>query len=189
MPTQRVNELTESSQKLAKAISIQLLERIKKDRSPSSQKDVYTCVAIPEKSIEDYLLRIIKYLSQEESIYIFMLIYINRYFEYKSDRKLNHLNVHRLIACSVLLAYKFYIDELDRARSYVNSFQALNKVFSLIAGLELKELNRLEFQFYSDLRLNLFVSKDEYNQVCQKIKCKTGVSERDEDVVLTLRPV
>lgn len=102
-------------------------------------------------SIEDYLFRFYKYLDQEKSLYILFLIYLSKYLELGSDYKLNEMNVHRLVACSLLLAYKQLMD--DRYN---------NVHFAKIAGVSLSELNHLEIKFLTMLNFNVYVSTENF---------------------------
>lgn len=122
--------------------------------------DVYTAHTLPRISIKDYIIRFITYLfgSHEEvlpieSVYIILLIYLNKFFEKQTEKHLDKLNVHRLLACSFLMVYKFNVD-VPRSNDFI----------AQCAGISNRELNLLEVDFLTAIDFKLVVSPEEYTQ-------------------------
>lgn len=110
-------------------------------------------------TIARYIERIVKYTYLEESTFILALIYIDRICEY-NDIILNDANIHRIIFSSVVLAIKINEDDY-----YSNSY------YSKVAGIPVKELNVLEYDFVRLIRYNLFVNQEIFEKYKIFITC------------------
>ena len=122
-------------------------------------KDSFASIKEPTIGIKKYLLRFMTHLEfAEESVYILMLLYLNKYLKNEPEVYLTSLNVHRLLASCVLLAYKF---QCDRCLN--------NKLIALIAGMPTSELNQLEFLIFKGLDFKLLVSVDDYDACYQSV--------------------
>ncbi|RUR19203.1 hypothetical protein ELY21_04760 [Legionella sp. km535] len=138
---------------LLKTITSVLTKAVTTNSSKSHAKDVFTGACVPQISIEKYLLRFYEFLDDDPTIYVSSLIYISMYLELTPDSSLNELNVHRLIACSILLAYKQLMD-----------FRHKNKRFAAIAGVNLSELNSLEIKFLTIFDFATHVSPEHFEE-------------------------
>ncbi|MBL7479542.1 cyclin family putative virulence effector [Legionella bononiensis] len=137
LPGTEIPKISDISTKfLIETIASLLTKSVSTNHAESYTQDDYTGKNKPPITIEDYLFRFLKYLTDEPSIYILLVIYLNKYLEKVPDSSLNEMNVHRLTACSLLLAYKQLMD------LFYN-----NKFISKIVGISLPELNRLEINF------------------------------------------
>jgi len=105
----------------------------------------------PSVSIQKYLHRIFKYTYLEKSSLIISLIYLDRICKYKIF--LTNYNIHKLMVISILMAIKYNEDSI-----YENKFYA--KVF----GINLKELNELEFEYIKLINFQFFINDLEFNQ-------------------------
>lgn len=106
-----------------------------------------------------YIDRIIKYTHVEESTFILALIYIDRICEY-NDIILTEQNIHRILFSSIILAIKINEDDY-----YSNSY------YSKVAGVSVKELNNLEYEFVRLIRYNFFVNETIYHKYKIFISC------------------
>lgn len=89
----------------------------------------------PGISIPEYLNRISRFSGCSDPCFVLSLIYIDRLITRKRI-VLDHLNIHRLIITSVLLAAKFFDDHyLDNAH------------YAAVGGIPTRELNSLEVEF------------------------------------------
>lgn len=138
---------------LAKVLSklISINERECKSQMAVTIPVKFTSSCVPEMSIWDYLERIKKYSSCSDSCFIVALIYIDRAIELK-NLVLSHLNVHRILITSILIAVKFLDD------SYMN-----NAFYAKIGGITTTEMNTLELDFLLFLGFSLQVSSDLYS--------------------------
>ena len=67
----------------------------------------------PEISLQNYLLRFLNFTKCSRSSFIIMLIYIDRLIQ--RDRfVLGFMNVHRVIVATMVIAAKFFDDEVSR---------------------------------------------------------------------------
>jgi hypothetical protein len=143
------------SQKLIEIISSTLHTIIKDDKKPKkSQKEydkIFNHSIDPEISLYDYLSRIHKYLSINDSTLIISLIYIDRICKNKGV-KLTKNNIHRILFSSILASIKFNEDKI-----YPNSF------YAKIVGISVKELTKLESVFLKLIDFKLFISDEIYN--------------------------
>ena len=115
-------------------------------------RQVFSANIIPSISIKDYLIRIQTYSNIERSTLIISLIYIDRFCN-KAKVTLTHYNIHRILFSSILMGIKFNED---------NFYD--NKYYSQIAGVKLKELKVLEYNFIKMLNCELYVSRYLYDK-------------------------
>ena len=118
----------------------------------SQSKMVFSANLIPNISIEDYLIRIQTYSNIEKSTLIISLILIDRLCQI-SNVILTYHNIHRLIFSAILISIKYNED------TYYD-----NKYYAEIAGVKLKELKLLEYNFLSMIRFKLFIPDEIYNK-------------------------
>ena len=118
----------------------------------SQGKMVFSANLIPDISIEEYLIRIQKYANMETSTLIMSLILIDRLCQ-KANLTLTYHNIHRIIFSAILISIKYNED------NYYD-----NKYYADIAGVKLKELQLLEYNFISLLHFNLFIQDEIYEK-------------------------
>ena len=121
-------------------------------------KMVFSANTVPNISIKDYLIRIQTYSCIEKSTLILSLILIDHTCK-KSELVLTYYNIHRVLFGSVLIAIKSNED------SYYD-----NKFYSEIAGVKLKELKLIEYNFLELNDFNVFVNDKEYEQYRQYLE-------------------
>ena len=115
-------------------------------------KMVFSANLIPDISIEEYLIRIQEYANMETSTLIMSLILIDRLCQ-KANLTLTYHNIHRIIFSAILISIKYNED------NYYD-----NKYYADIAGVKLKELQLLEYNFISLLHFNLFIQDEIYEK-------------------------
>ena len=115
-------------------------------------KMVFSANLIPDISIEEYLIRIQKYANMETSTLIMSLILIDRLCQ-KANLTLTYHNIHRIIFSAILISIKYNED------NYYD-----NKYYADIAGVKLKELQLLEYNFISLLHFHLFIQDEIYEK-------------------------
>ena len=146
--------------KLLKAISITLTSILDQNKNLDNYKEiiksqsssVFSANFIPNISIYDYLERIKTYSKAEKSTLIISLIYIDRLCN-KAKITLTYYNIHRILFSAVLMSIKYNED------CYYD-----NKYYSQIAGVKLKELKILEYNFIKLLNCELYVSRELYDK-------------------------
>ncbi|GBG26887.1 Cyclin-U4-1 [Hondaea fermentalgiana] len=79
------------------------------------------------------------------------LIYTDRIHQVYPRARISTFNMHRIILAGMLLAVKFTEDR-----------KVSNRFWAQVGGLELAELNHLEFQLCALLKFDLFIHPDEY---------------------------
>ena len=153
---EKESEVEFKNENLINSIS-QVLETIIEDNKllfnyseiiKKQSKDVFSSRIIPKISIKDYLKRINTYTNIEKNTLIVSLIYIDRLCRV-SKLTLTCYNIHRILFASILISIKYNED---------NFYD--NKYYSEIAGISLKELNSLEYNFLNLIHFLLYV-KDE----------------------------
>jgi len=108
---------------------------------------------VPEINIIEYFERIAFYTDVSNEVLILSLIQIFRIRQSSQCRfKINSFTIHRLLL-TCIMCYGKYQDD-----SYYNNF-----FFSKVGGINLKELNRLEVEFITLTKLDLYVSDEIYN--------------------------
>lgn len=134
-----------------------------KEKLISLRNMSFTSLHRPQISIEQYLERIIYYSDAEESTFIIALIYMDR-LNVISGVILTPYNIHKILFIAILLAIKFNEDSIYEFEYY-----------SQIAGITVKELKILEFEFVCLLKFKLFINKKEFDSFkssFDKIDCK-----------------
>ena len=123
------------------------------DQSSTAEKsDKFKGKKTPSISIENFIKRIIKYTSLENSTLILSLIYLDRYCEI-ANVKLTKDNTHRLIMMSIITALKFNEDDL-----YANAF------YAKVGGITTEEFNHLELLFATGIQYSLFVKQEVFEK-------------------------
>ena len=123
-----------------------------KETIRSQSRQVFSSNIIPSISIRDYLIRIQTYSNMEKSTLIICLIYIDRFCN-KAKVTLTYYNIHRILFSAILMSIKYNED----------SFYD-NKYYSQIAGVKVKELQILEYNFIKLLNCELYVSRELYDK-------------------------
>mmetsp|Transcript_88880 Transcript_88880/g.248773 ORF Transcript_88880/g.248773 Transcript_88880/m.248773 type:complete len:282 (+) Transcript_88880:86-931(+) len=112
---------------------------------------VFHCANVPRISIKDYLARIATYYYCSDACLVLSMIYVDRLLQMHDGFVVSSLNIHRLMAVSVMVAAKFH-DELFYSNGY----------YAKVAGVHLAELNRMEVKFMVMLQWRLYVSPAQY---------------------------
>ena len=81
---------------------------------PMSQKGLSKFHALrpPAISIKDYLQRVAKYAACSGECFVLALVYIDRIIQSNPTFVVNSLNIHRLLITSIMLAAKFFDDQV-----------------------------------------------------------------------------
>ena len=140
--SQTLNSIVEDSKKMSNY----------KDIVKKQSKIVFSANLIPNISIKDYLERIQMYTNIEKSTLIISLIYIDRLC-HKNHFTLTYYNIHRILFSAILLSIKYNEDVLYESKYY-----------SEVAGVKLKELLLMEYNFIALVNFNFFVSRDDYKK-------------------------
>eukprot|EP00755_Sulcionema_specki_P017147 Sspe_Gene.63727::Locus_36838_Transcript_1_1_Confidence_1.000_Length_969::g.63727::m.63727 len=119
---------------------------------PQREKTVFDGADVANISVQDYLVRLVKYGYASSKALVCMAIYINRLCK-KGNLQVESINVHRLVIGSFLAAVKLTDDK------YYS-----NKFYSTVGGLSMRELNRIERAFLEITEWDLFVSAEEYER-------------------------
>lgn len=147
---QQINIIKKTSD-LIEIINLAFIQTMKQNQNTRPHYSLFYSEQIPKISCFDYLKRCVKYLEVDEPNLIYMLIYIERYFESKPNDCLNLHNVHRLILTGLMFSTKFMDDD------YFD-----NNYIALVGGIPLTELNTLERHFFFKINATLYVSETEY---------------------------
>ena len=139
-----MNEVTYITKKLSK---------ITPDRISSS----YDSKVEPAIGVEKYIIRLHHFAHGSENSYIIAIILMERMLTIKRI-SLDLLNIHRIYALSLRIATKL-VDDLHRD----------NRSYSSVSGLTLRELNFLEHCFLCDIKWNLHIEKQCFEDIQRKI--------------------
>lgn len=129
----------------------------KKISNYKKENDDFYSRKIPLLTIENFLYRIMKYSQMEKSTLIIAFIYILHLIE-KENYFICKNNIYRIILASCLIASKF-----NEENQYKNSY------FGKIGGLNLNDINYLEYTFISKINFEIFVSENEFYFIIDKI--------------------
>jgi hypothetical protein len=129
------------------------------------RKSIFNSERIPKIGILEYLHRLNKYCEIERSTLICTLIYLDRII--KNFIIITEYDIHRLLLMSLITSIKYNEDVIYD-----------NMDFSKIAGISLKEFNKIETEFLLILNFKLYIKEIEFQQYkkyldnyCYKKKC------------------
>lgn len=122
----------------------------KKKNTINELTAIFLSETIPEISVLDYLIRIIKYTYCEESTMILGLIYLDRIC--LKNILISKYNIHKLLFVSILLAIKNNEDQIYK-----------NDYYCEVSGINLSDLCLMEYNFAILLNFNFYVNDFEYN--------------------------
>ena len=145
--------IEESDRNLIESISQLIEEKIQKNRKKKIKikKDCFFSNTLPKISINEYLIRIVKYTKINISTLILSIASITSLMR-KNKNAICYNNIYKLIITSCLLNSKFYEDS-----THSSNF------FAKVGGISIKELNYLEMEFYIKCNFSLFQSEENYN--------------------------
>ncbi|QRW04810.1 cyclin [Ceratobasidium sp. AG-Ba] len=137
---------------------------------------------IPSITIEQYLLRILKYCPTTNEVFLGLIVYFDRMSKLAAEClppttpsthprpfAIDSYNIHRLLIAGVTVASKFFSDVF-----YTNSR------YAKVGGLPQSELNQLELQFLllNNFRLNIPI--DEMQRYAEQLlRYSAGMSPED----------
>ena len=128
---------------------------------------------IPTILIYDYLKRIQEYSFIERNTLIVSLIYIDRLC-ILGQITLTHYNIHRILFDAILISIKYNEDIF-----YGNNY------YSEIAGVKIKGLNSIEYNFILLCNYQMFVSDETFKQyndyLISSSKIKKSISSVKEE--------
>ncbi|GAV63168.1 Cyclin domain-containing protein [Cephalotus follicularis] len=136
----------------------------------SKRKDVVTIFhgsRPPTLTIQQYLERIIKYANCSPSCLVVAYVYIQKFLQ-RTDASLTHLNVHRLLITSIMVAAKV----IDNNECHNNAY------FAKIGGLSTEEMNKLEIKLLFSLDFRLHVTVEVFKKHCWQLQMG-GVGEHN----------
>jgi hypothetical protein len=136
-----------------------------------------------DKSTGLFYCRIYRYGCQTPCCFVSAIIYLEKLKQYRPGFKITPTNCQRCILLAIVISTKFYDDIYFR----LFIFEALtsqgpplifiilcsNSVWSKIGGLSLQELNSLELEFLFEIRFNLFIHTQEYNNCVAQLSART----------------
>lgn len=124
------------------------------EKKENEKSDVYT-IKHSKHKLDNYIYRICKYFNkisdgsfELSTIFIMALVYIDKYSN-MTNRKVNLQNIHLLILTSFLVSNKFIEDEPIE-----------NDLMAKIGGISLSVMNKLEYNFLSDIDFELRQDKN-----------------------------
>ena len=105
---------------------------------------------VPAIPLYDFVKRIVNYSPCSlEAIFVFLVI-IKRLKLYNGPLFINQYTIHRIVIVGILIATK-YQDDI-----FYN-----NKFYARIGGVSVREINKLEIEFLSRVRFDLYVGEKE----------------------------
>ena len=115
---------------------------------------VFDSNIIPEITIQEYLSRIVQYVDCSQECYIIAGIYAKRV---QKKIPITPYNVHRIMFMGIVIAAKWRDD-----------LYFTNKLYSIIGGISLTEINRMELTLLHLIDWQTNVSIEEYEQVMKE---------------------
>ncbi len=133
------------SGKIAETIE-KLIENNKKNKRRKISRDCFTGKTLPKICFKEYLNRIIAYTEIEKNTLISSLIYID---EIDKKKPITEFNIHRIMFIAILISIKYNEDNVFK-----------NDYYAKIAGVNLNEINKMEFEFINLLNFNVYIDPD-----------------------------
>ena len=136
-------------------------KKFRKER-PLNTNDIFYSNKIPLITTEEFIIRIVKYTNMENSTLISAFIYTKRLIE-KENYILALNNLYRIFLGACVIAIKFNED-----------WNFKNKYYAKIGGLNLKEMNLIEYNIYSRIEFDLSINEKDYNDILYMIENKNN---------------
>ena len=151
---EKETEIEDRKYRIIESINKTLEKLINKKKKKKNTINELTAIflseTIPEISVLDYLIRIIKYTYCEESTMILGLIHSDRIC--LKNILISKYNIHKLLFVSILLAIKNNEDQIYK-----------NDYYCEVSGINLSDLCLMEYNFAILLNFNFYVNDFEYN--------------------------
>ena len=160
--TNSSDEFCELISKLAKMLEGVIIRDDDSTSKYSIKDSRFTSSKVPKISVENYLKRIFEMGKLPEEVMIATVIYIKR-FSTIGKYHVTIKEIHRLIAGSFIIAVKFYSDD------YYD-----NKFYAKLAGISLKEINKLERSFLKSLKYQVYISEEEYERCLLELSSRNN---------------
>ena len=122
----------------------------KNHRQNHNHSDIFSAKKIPNLTIEDFLMRVVKYSKLEISSLLSLYIYIMKLLKINPEIVLSYCNAYRIILGACVLSVKFHEDY---------KFPFL--YYAKIGGMTVQELTEVEYSFYTRIHFELFVTEEE----------------------------
>merc|ERR1712129_247345 len=118
----------------------------------------FHATAVPKFAISVYLERLAAYYHCSDQCLVCSLVYIDRIVKRHPEFMVSPLNVHRLLAVSMMLAAKF-LDDIHYSNSH----------YAKVAGVRVQEMCALEAQFVKLIDWQFLVQADDYSSYESRI--------------------
>lgn len=112
----------------------------------------------PSMGVDAYLERLRTYCRCSDACLVVSLVYVDRVVKLHPEFQVCRLNIHRLLAATIVLAAKF-LDDVYYSNSY----------YAKVCGLSLKELNTLELALVKMLNWRCDISPEEFDEYCRHV--------------------
>jgi hypothetical protein len=110
----------------------------------SQKENIFSLKKKPNITITDFLRRITAYTGIECSTLFLSIIYLHKILE--KFFFLTEYNVHKILCISILIAIKYNEDKISN-----------NKFYGKVFGLDLKDVNTLEYSYLELLDFKVFI--------------------------------
>jgi len=121
------------------------------DTKPTQTETIFHAFAVPDISLEDWLMRLAWYYDCPKESFVLALEYIYRVKKSKSEVQVNYHTAHQLVLTCIKVATKFFDDVV------FNSF-----LYAKVVGLPTATISELEVQLLFLISFDLFVSPGQY---------------------------
>jgi len=119
--------------------------------SDAERRTAFHSSRVPNISVADYFARMSQYFQCSDSCLILGPLLIDRLVKMHPEFELCKMSIHRLLATSVMVAAKYHDDVY-----YSNNY------YAKVAGIPVKEMNRLEAGFLRKIGWRLQVSPEDF---------------------------
>ena len=126
--------------------------------------DPFISEFVPDTSIENYVIRIIKFFEIDDNNIINLIIYFDRIItnlKHYKNKNLNLLNFYNIFGITALIT-----------RKYCNDYNYSNCRYAKVIGTTLITTNKMEIEVLSLLKFNLYVSDSEYKMYVSNMPIK-----------------
>ena len=126
--------------------------------------DPFISEFVPDTSIENYIIRIIKFFEIDDNNIINLIIYFDRIItnlKHYKNKNLNLLNFYNIFGITALIT-----------RKYCNDYNYSNCRYAKVIGTTLITTNKMEIEVLSLIKFNLYVSDSEYKMYVSNMPIK-----------------
>ncbi|CRG83097.1 Genome polyprotein [Talaromyces islandicus] len=161
------NTLTEFAAQIACLFWFEKTSKLKAIEENMVQRYAIVPEAIPAAGFQKWVTTVLSTTQVSQNVILLALLFIYRLKKFNTGVRGKKGSEFRLMTIALMMGNKFLDD---------NTYT--NKTWAEVSGIGVKEIHIMEVEFLSNVRYNLFVSKEEWTHWHSKLSCFADFFEK-----------